>query len=162
MQYRDPVLLSRFGARVQQLRQARGLSQGELAARLGVHRPYLSGIECGARSPSLKTISRIASSLTVDASYLFQNGRRPTASAGALSAPAIKRRKHPLSTRLGRRVQTLRETRGWSVPQLAKKLGFPRPYLTGVERGVRNPSLGRIAKMAKALRVALVELFHDV
>jgi transcriptional regulator with XRE-family HTH domain len=162
VQYRHLDVLSRFGARVQQLREARDLSQGELAAKLGVHRPYLSGIERGARNPSLKTISKIASSLTVDVSYLFQNGQRPTESNRVLHPPAIRRRRYPVHAQVGQRVQRLREGRGWSVAELAMKLGFPRPYLTGVERGARNPSLLRMAQIAKALGVELVEFFHNV
>jgi transcriptional regulator with XRE-family HTH domain len=146
---------------VQNVRESRGLSQGELAAKLGVHRPYLSGIECGARSPSLKTISKIATSLTVDLLQLFHNGRGPTRSR-ALQAPAIQRRRLPVNARFGQRVRRLREARGWSLPQLAAKSGFPHRYLAGIEHGAGNPSLLRIAKIAKALHVALVELFRDV
>jgi transcriptional regulator with XRE-family HTH domain len=149
-----------FGARVQQLREARDLSQGQLAARLEVHRPYLSGIECGARSPSLKTISKIAASLAVDVSSLFQNGRPSTTSRRVADARASQRRRRPANVRFGRRVQTLREALGWSADQLATKSGFPRPYVDGVERGTRNPSLLRMAQLAKALNVTLVECFH--
>jgi transcriptional regulator with XRE-family HTH domain len=152
-QGRGAVLL-RFGTRVQQLRLKRALSQGQLAAKLGVHRPFLSDIERGIRNPSLRTISKIAGALAVDLVSLFRSGRLVAALGG-------KRVTRTASyARLGRRVQELREGRGWSLAQLAGKVKLPRPYLRGIERGTHNPSLLRIARMANVFRVELVELFR--
>ena len=61
-----------FGKRVRELRQARGLSQEELAFRVGVHRTYLGGIERGERNPALKNIAAIAKALGVDLPELFR------------------------------------------------------------------------------------------
>lgn len=54
------------------MRQARGLSQEELAFRVGVHRTYLGGIERGERNPALKNIAAIAKALGVDLPELFR------------------------------------------------------------------------------------------
>ncbi len=62
----------RFGHRVRELREAKGLSQEELAFIAGVHRTYLGGIERGERNPSLKNIAAIAKALKVSLSELFQ------------------------------------------------------------------------------------------
>jgi transcriptional regulator with XRE-family HTH domain len=61
----------RFGKRVRELRLARGLSQEELAFRVGVHRTYLGSIERGERNPALKNIAAIAKALDVTLSELF-------------------------------------------------------------------------------------------
>lgn len=66
----------RFGERVRELRQAKGLSQEELAFKTGVHRTYLGGIERGERNPSLKNISAIAKALGVTLSELFRFDNR--------------------------------------------------------------------------------------
>jgi len=66
----------RFGERVRELRQAKGLSQEELAFKSGVHRTYLGGIERGERNPSLKNISAIAEALGVQLSELFSFGKK--------------------------------------------------------------------------------------
>lgn len=66
----------RFGERVRELRQAKGLSQEELAFKSGVHRTYLGGIERGERNPSLKNISAIAEALGVKLSELFAFGKK--------------------------------------------------------------------------------------
>jgi transcriptional regulator with XRE-family HTH domain len=61
----------RFGNRVRELRQAKGLSQEELAFRAKVHRTYIGGIERGERNPALKNIAAIAKALEVSLSDLF-------------------------------------------------------------------------------------------
>jgi len=65
------IIENRFGHRVRELREARGLSQEELAFRARVHRTYLGGIERGERNPSLKNIAAIAEALGVTLSELF-------------------------------------------------------------------------------------------
>jgi DNA-binding XRE family transcriptional regulator len=51
-----------FGHRVRDLRQARGLSQEELAESAGVHRTYVSSLERGQRNVGLDNILAIAAS----------------------------------------------------------------------------------------------------
>jgi transcriptional regulator with XRE-family HTH domain len=66
----------RFGERVRELRQAKGLSQEELAFRAKIHRTYLGGIERGERNPGLKNIAAIAKALEVSMSKLFSYDRK--------------------------------------------------------------------------------------
>jgi len=65
----------KLGERMRKLRQAKGLSQEELAFKSGVHRTYLGGIERGERNPSLKNIAAIAKALGVTLSELFLFGK---------------------------------------------------------------------------------------
>ena len=55
-----------FGKRVRELRLARGLSQEEMAFKIGVHRTYLGGIERGERNPSLRNIASTMVSQAID------------------------------------------------------------------------------------------------
>jgi len=66
-----PSLPIAFGARVRALRRAQGLSQEELAHRVGVHPTYLGGIERGERNPALKNIGQLARALGVSMAELF-------------------------------------------------------------------------------------------
>lgn len=62
----------RFGKRVRELRQARGLSQEAFADLAGLHRTYMGGIERGERNVSLKNIEAIANALSVSLAELFK------------------------------------------------------------------------------------------
>lgn len=58
------------------------------------------------------------------------------------------------------RVRLLRRKQGISQESLAHIAGLDRTYIGGIERGLRNPSLRNINKIAKALKVSIKELFE--
>jgi len=62
----------RFGFVIRTLREARELTQEELAERSRIHRTYLSDIERGSRNVALINIERLASSLSVSLAELFK------------------------------------------------------------------------------------------
>ncbi len=61
----------RFGRRLREVRQARGLSQEELAFKAGLHRTYVSSAERGKRNVGLVNIERLAQALDIDIGDLF-------------------------------------------------------------------------------------------
>ncbi len=61
----------------------------------------------------------------------------------------------------GARVRVLRTTKGWSQERLAAEAKLDRTYIGGIERGERNPSLVNIHRLAKALNVAVRDLFLE-
>ncbi|AYN97419.1 XRE family transcriptional regulator [Pseudomonas sp. LTJR-52] len=60
----------------------------------------------------------------------------------------------------GRRLRDIRLAAGMSQEELASRAELDRTYVSGCERGKRNPSLKTIAKLAKALKINLTELFN--
>lgn len=60
-----------FGANVKRYRQALGISQEAFAEKCGLHRTYISAIECYRRSISLENIQRIANALEIETYKLF-------------------------------------------------------------------------------------------
>lgn len=60
-----------FGTNVKCYRQAAGLSQEAFADKCGMHRTYISAIECYRRSISLENIQRIADALEIETYKLF-------------------------------------------------------------------------------------------
>lgn len=60
-----------FGSNVKKYRQAMGISQEVFAEKCGLHRTYISAIECYRRSISLENIQRIADTLEVETYKLF-------------------------------------------------------------------------------------------
>jgi transcriptional regulator with XRE-family HTH domain len=49
-----------------------------------------------------------------------------------------------------------KEGRGWSQAQLAERADLDLTYISGIERGRRNPALNSLARLAKALSVTLL------
>ena len=62
---------TRFGERIKQLREERGLSQEELAHASALHRTHISLIERGQRSARLETIEALARALQVQPAELM-------------------------------------------------------------------------------------------
>jgi transcriptional regulator with XRE-family HTH domain len=60
-----------LGARIKELRKQAGLSQDQLAEKVGIDGKYLSRIEVGKRYPSLETLEGIADALRVEMRVLF-------------------------------------------------------------------------------------------
>ena len=60
-----------FGNNVRQYRMKLGLSQEKFAEKCGLHRTYISDIECFRRSISLDNIQKIADALGVETFRLF-------------------------------------------------------------------------------------------
>lgn len=59
---------------------------------------------------------------------------------------------------LGQRVQSLRKSHGWSQQQLAKASGLDRTYISAVEHGKQNITIGAISKLSEALQVPITHL----
>ena len=63
---------------------------------------------------------------------------------------------------LGQRVKDLRERLGLAQEQLAERADLHVTYVSGIERGRRNPGLNILAGLAKALRTSLPALVADL
>lgn len=58
-------LVSRFPAILREARTEKGLSQEQLADQAGLHRTYISQIERGVKSPSLRSLEQITDALEI-------------------------------------------------------------------------------------------------
>jgi transcriptional regulator with XRE-family HTH domain len=67
----------------------------------------------------------------------------------------------PMLAQVGRRIRSLREEKGFSQEALAEKSSLHRTYIGGVERGLRNPSLKSLHRIAKGLGVGVRDLFQS-
>ncbi|TNH43594.1 cell morphology transcriptional regulator XreR1 [Photorhabdus luminescens] len=59
----------------------------------------------------------------------------------------------------GQRVRYIRIASGMSQEAFADKCGLDRTYISGIERGVRNPTLEVINVIASGLQIELKDLF---
>jgi len=62
---------------------------------------------------------------------------------------------------LGGNVRKIRMRLGWSQEKLAEIAGLHRTYVSGVERGVRNPTVTIVNLLANALKVHPTELLKE-
>jgi len=65
-----------FALTLRKIRRKRGYSQDRLAHESGYHRTYIGMLERGEKSPSLRTIVNIATTLRVKPSYIVASVER--------------------------------------------------------------------------------------
>ena len=65
-----------FGTNMKTYRQSLGLAQEAFADKCGLHRTYISAIECFHRSISLENVQRIADALGIETYLLFIDNRK--------------------------------------------------------------------------------------
>jgi transcriptional regulator with XRE-family HTH domain len=62
----------------------------------------------------------------------------------------------------GRNVARIRDERGFSQDKLAEDADLDRTFVSGIERGVRNPGIKTVLRAARALNVSVSELCKGV
>lgn len=63
----------KFGQNIKQFRKQRNLTQKQLADQIEISRSYLSDIENGNKNPSIKTVKKLADSLGLSVTDLFND-----------------------------------------------------------------------------------------
>lgn len=64
-------IVKAFARNLKKYRNQLGLSQEKFVSKAGLHRTYISAVECGKRSIALENIQRIADALEIDTYLLF-------------------------------------------------------------------------------------------
>lgn len=136
-----------FGAladRVRKAREAAGLLQRDLAARVGLSADYIQQVEAGRDVPSRRTIAALAGALRVRQAELLH--------------AASKWKPPPIS----RTLRKLRKAAGLSVFKLAVRAGLTQNHVQAIETGRRLPSDEALRRLADALRVEPATLTKDL
>ena len=63
---------------------------------------------------------------------------------------------------LGQNVRQTRESKQFTQEKLAEFAGLDPTYFSGIERGLRNPGIKNVAKIAKALGITTSDLCKGV
>jgi transcriptional regulator with XRE-family HTH domain len=63
---------------------------------------------------------------------------------------------------VGRNVRQYRERVGVSQEELAYRAGIDRTYVSGIERGIRNPTVLVLQDLASVLKLRPADLLADV
>jgi transcriptional regulator with XRE-family HTH domain len=70
--------------------------------------------------------------------------------------------KAPELIRFGENVRKRREERDWTQEQLAEKADLDQTFISGIERGARNPTIITINKLSKALKTSVSALCEGI
>ncbi len=70
--------------------------------------------------------------------------------------------RNPFLIAFGLNVRRLREAQGFTQEALAERAALDQTYISGIERGLRNPGILNVGKLAKALQVPTSELWKGV
>jgi Predicted transcriptional regulator with C-terminal CBS domains len=70
--------------------------------------------------------------------------------------------RHNIAKRFGQRIRKIRVQRKLSQEKLAAKADIDRAFLSGIERGVENPSLFTIQAIADALNTTAGNLMKGI
>lgn len=62
---------------------------------------------------------------------------------------------------VGTNFARIRREKGWTQEQVAERSGFSQQYISGLERGRRNPTIVSIYELAQALEVSYLELLTE-
>lgn len=71
-------------------------------------------------------------------------------------------KRDPVLAALGQNVRRRREARELTQEKLAERAGLDPTYISGIERGLRNPGIRNVARLAKALGFTTAELLKGV
>ena len=120
--------------------------------KLGSSAPVLAG------GAALRGRADAAATLGVEAVALDARAGVQEARRFAVAARESPGAAEDYFERLGRRVQELRSARGWTQQQLADAAGLDRTYISGLEHGKQNPTIGALLRLATALEAKLDHL----
>ena len=67
-----------------------------------------------------------------------------------------------INKQLGARIRYLRQQKNLSIEELALEAEINRNYLGDLERGMRNPTMVVLVKIARALGIDLAVLFEGI
>ena len=62
----------------------------------------------------------------------------------------------------GRLIRKHRNAKGWSQEELADRAGVHRTFISSIERGVRNPTVTSLHRVASAMDLTVSELIDGL
>ena len=65
-------------------------------------------------------------------------------------------------TETGRFIRKHRNAKGWSQEELADRAGVYRTFISSIERGVRNPTVTSLHRIASAMGLTVSEMLEGL
>ena len=71
-------------------------------------------------------------------------------------------KRHPVLAAFGSNVRRRREEQALTQEKFAEKAGLDRTYISGIERGLRNPGIKNLVRLAAALGIPPATLVEGI
>lgn len=130
-----------FGDRVRYFRKKAGLSQADLAKRMGVNHSAVAYLELRDNRPKYKTVEKLAAALSITPAELYPDIQEP-------------------EWNFGRRVRAFRIAQNLSQWDLARKMETGQSRIHAIETGRHTPTIKTVMTVAKALGMTIDELVN--
>jgi len=147
-------LAETFAEQVRLLREGAKLSQEALGDRLGLDRTVISRIERTRPNLTMARAAAIAEALGASVSQVLRQAEAKDVDVEPLEREPAEE----LLQRIPRSLKARREQSELSQRQLADRMGVDRNWVSAVESGRENVTLGTIERFAKALGCEPIEL----
>jgi transcriptional regulator with XRE-family HTH domain len=131
--------------RIRKIREQEGITQTRLQQESGLNPSILSHIELGSRIPSVETLVKISTALSVSPDWLLGLPER--------KGPADLARGH-WKRIIGKRLRFAREHAELNQSLLSRKTGIAAAMISNIENGKRFPSVGSLVSLCEQLKVS--------
>ena len=145
----DNTANTTFGERQRQVRELTGLTQIEMAIKLGTSQPAYQAWEAGRREPNLESLKKLAKVLNTSPNYLL--GYNQTESI----AKAI-----PQENAFPERLKELRKMANLTQIEIAEALNISQPAYVEWEKGRTQPTPDKFPLIAKVLNTSIYYLLQ--
>lgn len=149
--------MSNIGDVIRTLREEKGVTAKDLAARIGLSASQMSRLESGQRRVNSEVLARIARALEVKPSEFFEEVDSSTIRPLSRSAAT------PLRCAIGKILRSARRQKHWTVEDMARKTSTSRAFCISVEGGRRSGfESDFIRKACRVLGLQAVDLLASV
>jgi transcriptional regulator with XRE-family HTH domain len=147
-----------FGRNLREAREQSGLTQAQLSEAAPLDRAAISRLECGERSPDMRTLLRVCFALgTTPAELLRGVGRGGGRTGGRAGAEAADSQ-----AGFGANLRWARQRAKISQERLALDAKVDRAAISVYENDVRQPNLRTVLKLAMKLDVTPSALLRGI
>ena len=149
--------MEKFHEKLKVLRKKKGLTQQEVADKIGINRPSYSNWEKGRREPSFENLSMLACIFDVSIDFLLSEYLE-ISKERYLKFKKEKKEEEKQQV-FSVRLKELRLQHGFSQEELAEKIGIKQNSYSDWENGKCKPNYEKLEKIADFFGVSLDWLF---
>lgn len=139
-----------IGKKIKELREAKGMTQSELANKIGVNLISLINVEQGLANFGEDRIKKIASIFNIEQSQLFKIKKNV-------------KTQYPGNCDIGKKIKHFRKLNNMTQTELAKLLGYASSgQICFIEKGQRGMSRSQLFKFCSLLKIEINEMSETV